>query len=99
MRATRPEPDVARSRTPRFSLRTLLVSVAVLCVPCLVSRNWEPWRSVPTASGAEDLVERHPDAWWGVFWLPAFYVAVASATGFAWSVWRDMRTIWDPEDP
>ncbi|MCY3022137.1 MAG: hypothetical protein NTW87_24255, partial [Planctomycetota bacterium] len=32
-----------------------------------------------------------PEWWWGVAWLPAFWVMVAFASAFLWSVWEERR--------
>jgi len=34
---------------------------------------------------------RRPEYWWGVAWLPEFWMTVVFASGFVWSVWRDRR--------
>ena len=36
---------------------------------------------------------RHPEWWWGVFWLWEFWLTAAFAGVFVWSVWRDRRTL------
>ncbi len=42
-------------------------------------------------SGELDTIVRHPDAWWGVFWLPAFYVSALIVLGSVGSVWTDVQ--------
>lgn len=32
-----------------------------------------------------------PEFWWGVFWLPEFYLAAVIAAGLLWSIVRDRR--------
>jgi WD40 repeat protein len=32
-----------------------------------------------------------PEWWWGVFWLPHFWLIVVIAAALAWSGWRDLR--------
>jgi hypothetical protein len=36
---------------------------------------------------------RRPEHWWGLAWLPEFWLTVAFAVAFVWSVWRDRRTL------
>ncbi|MCY3017849.1 MAG: WD40 repeat domain-containing protein [Planctomycetota bacterium] len=36
---------------------------------------------------------RRPEYWWGLAWLPEFWLTVVLAGAFAWSVWRDRRTL------
>lgn len=40
---------------------------------------------------------RRPMAWYGVFWLPEFYLVVLCAVGLRWSVWRDGRRPWQAQ--
>ncbi len=36
---------------------------------------------------------RHPDYWWGLAWLPEFWVTLALGVGLLWSLWRDRRSL------
>jgi WD40 repeat protein len=36
---------------------------------------------------------RRPEYWWGVAWLPEFWLTILFAGGLAWSVRRDRRTL------
>ncbi|HEY3319793.1 MAG TPA: WD40 repeat domain-containing protein [Planctomycetota bacterium] len=36
---------------------------------------------------------RRPEYWWGVAWLPEFWMTVVFASGLGWSVWRDRRQL------
>ncbi|MCY3024199.1 MAG: hypothetical protein NTW87_34925 [Planctomycetota bacterium] len=36
---------------------------------------------------------RRPEYWWGVAWLHEFWLTVAFAVAFVWSVWRDRKTL------
>ena len=36
---------------------------------------------------------RRPEYWWGLAWLPEFWLTVALGCVFVWSVWRDRRTL------
>jgi hypothetical protein len=36
---------------------------------------------------------RRPERWWGVAWLPEFWLTLLFAPALAWSVWRDRRTL------
>jgi hypothetical protein len=83
--------DVLRRLEPRFSLRTMILSIPLVAVPFLIWRSWGPWYFIRSESGELDLVLRHPEAWWGVFWLPAFYVSALIVLGYAWSVWTDVQ--------
>lgn len=31
------------------------------------------------------------EQWWGVAWLPEFWLTVALSVGLVWSLWRDRR--------
>jgi hypothetical protein len=35
---------------------------------------------------------RRPEYWWGVAWLPEFWLTALLAGALAWSVWRDKKT-------
>ena len=50
------------------------------------------------ATGGEDKTvriyrRRRPEWWWGVFWLWEFWLTVAFAGLFVWSVVRDRRAL------
>ncbi len=34
---------------------------------------------------------RRPEWWWGVAWLPEFWLTVVLGTGLLWSLWRDRK--------
>ncbi|HEY3321739.1 MAG TPA: WD40 repeat domain-containing protein [Planctomycetota bacterium] len=34
---------------------------------------------------------RRPEQWWGVAWLPEFWLTIVFSGGLVWSVWRDRR--------
>ena len=34
-----------------------------------------------------------PEYWWGVAWLPEFWLTLVFAGAFCWSVWRDRQTL------
>ncbi|MGD0093164.1 MAG: WD40 repeat domain-containing protein [Planctomycetota bacterium] len=36
---------------------------------------------------------RRPEYWWGVAWLPEFWLTAVLALAFAWSVWQDRKTL------
>jgi WD40 repeat protein len=36
---------------------------------------------------------RRPEYWWGVAWLPEFWLTVVFAVAFVWSVWRDRHEL------
>lgn len=35
---------------------------------------------------------RRPEYWWGIAWLPEFWLMVLFAVALVWSVWRDRKT-------
>jgi WD40 repeat protein len=35
---------------------------------------------------------RRPEYWWGVAWLPEFWLTVLFAGALVWSVWRDRKS-------
>ena len=37
--------------------------------------------------------KRRPEWWWGIFWLWEFWLTVAFAALFIWSVLRDRRSL------
>ena len=39
---------------------------------------------------------RRPEYWWGVAWLPEFWLTVLFAGALGWSVWRDRKRIGNP---
>ena len=61
------------------------------------------WRIVEVLS--RDLVQseeihlwqrRRPEYWWGVAWLPEFWLTVVLGIGLIVSVWRDSRNLRHP---
>ncbi|MCY3021985.1 MAG: WD40 repeat domain-containing protein [Planctomycetota bacterium] len=36
---------------------------------------------------------RRPEYWWGLAWLPEFWLTAVLGGAFVWSVWRDRRTL------
>jgi hypothetical protein len=38
-------------------------------------------------------IRRRPEYWYGVAWLPVFWVTVALGIGLGWNVWRDRRAL------
>ncbi len=34
---------------------------------------------------------RRPEWWWGVAWLPEFWLTLVLGVGLLWSLWRDQR--------
>ncbi|MCY3021699.1 MAG: hypothetical protein NTW87_22025 [Planctomycetota bacterium] len=36
---------------------------------------------------------RRPEYWWGVAWLPEFWLTAVFAGAFVWSVWRDRKSL------
>ena len=61
---------------------------------------WHPdGRHVLTAPvlGSEPYVRlwglRRPEHWWGIAWLPQFWLTILFACLLAWSVWRDRKTL------
>jgi WD40 repeat protein len=36
---------------------------------------------------------RRPERWWGVAWLPEFWLTILFAGALVWSLWRDHRTL------
>jgi WD40 repeat protein len=51
-----------------------------------------------TACSGHTLVysRRRPEYWWGLAWLPEFWIAHVSAAALAWSLRRDWRTLRAP---
>ena len=49
------------------------------------------------AIGADDSIsvwsKRRPEYWWGVAWLPEFWLVLISGIVLLWSVWRDRRDL------
>ena len=39
------------------------------------------------------LSARRPEYWWGLAWLPEFWLTHLLALGFIWSLWRDRRDL------
>jgi WD40 repeat protein len=39
---------------------------------------------------------RRPESWWGVAWLPEFWLVILLGCAFAWSVWRDRCVLSGP---
>jgi len=39
------------------------------------------------------FVRRRPEYWWGIVWLPEFWLTILLAGGFLVSVWRDRRRL------
>ncbi len=48
--------------------------------------------TVVVGSGASEFWRRRPEWWWGVFWLWEFWLTVAFAGLFIWSVVRDRQS-------
>lgn len=36
---------------------------------------------------------RRPEYWWGIAWLPEFWLTILFSAAFVWSVWRDRRDL------
>ncbi|HEY3323325.1 MAG TPA: hypothetical protein VGP72_22915 [Planctomycetota bacterium] len=36
---------------------------------------------------------RRPEYWWGIAWLPEFWMTLVFSVGLFWSVWRDRRSL------
>ena len=36
---------------------------------------------------------RRPEYWWGVAWVPEFWLTVVLGTGLVWSLWRDQKRL------
>lgn len=36
-------------------------------------------------------IRRRPEQWWGIAWLPEFWLALVFASALVWSLWRDRR--------
>ena len=34
---------------------------------------------------------RRPEYWWGIAWLPEFWLTLVFGVGLVWSAWRDWR--------
>jgi WD40 repeat protein len=50
--------------------------------------------AVPSeGNGVRIWRRRRPEYWWGLAWLPEFWLAAAFAGALMWSVWRDRRTL------
>ena len=47
------------------------------------------WDSASVFTSA--LRRRHPEQWWGVAWLPEFWLTVVFAGALVWSGWRDRK--------
>jgi hypothetical protein len=39
------------------------------------------------------LCRRRPEYWWGLAWLPEFWLSLVFSGAFIWSVWRDRREL------
>jgi len=39
------------------------------------------------------LHRRRPEYWWGVAWLPEFWLTLLFAAALAFSLWRDRRVL------
>ena len=54
-------------------------------------------RSIVTASQDDTARvwhhQRPPEYWWGVAWLPQFWLAIALGAGLLASLWRDRKRI------
>ncbi|HEY3322503.1 MAG TPA: hypothetical protein VGP72_18725 [Planctomycetota bacterium] len=51
---------------------------------------------VTDGEGAEQAYiwhRRRPEYWWGIAWLPEFWLTVVFSVGLVWSVWRDRRSL------
>jgi len=42
-------------------------------------------------NGVQLCSRRRPEPWWGLAWLPEFWLTLIFGCGLAWSVWRDQR--------
>ena len=40
---------------------------------------------------------RRPEYWWGVAWLPLFWLTVVLGVGLVVSIWKDQRRFLAPE--
>jgi hypothetical protein len=38
-------------------------------------------------------MRKRPEYWWGLAWLPEFWLTLLFAGALAWNVWRDRRTL------
>ncbi|MCY3018476.1 MAG: hypothetical protein NTW87_05530 [Planctomycetota bacterium] len=47
----------------------------------------------PADCSASRWIRIRPEWWWGVAWLPEFWLTAVFAVAFAWSVLRDRKTI------
>jgi hypothetical protein len=43
--------------------------------------------------GLKLYYRQRPEYWWGVAWLPEFWLTLVFGVGFVWSVWRDRRDL------
>ena len=50
-------------------------------------------REDANGNGLELWQRRRPEWWWGIAWLPEFWLTLLFAGGFAWSVGRDWREL------
>ncbi len=103
---------------PRFSLRSLILFVALATSGYGLYYNRAPWRPVRLLEGHSDYVlsaafspggkrivtasydktarvwRRHrPEQWWGVAWMPEFWVTVGLGLGLPYSLWRDQGAL------
>jgi WD40 repeat protein len=75
---------------------TKVVQLAAL--PNALIFHWAVWSPDGTwllvAKADEGIAvwhRRRPEYWWGIAWLPEFWLTVLFAGAFAWSVWRDRK--------
>ncbi len=105
-------------RWPRFSLRSLILFVALCSVGYGLWYRWEPWQRGLLLEGHSGYVlsaafspdgkrmvtasddgtarvydPRRPEYWYGVAWLPEFWVTLAIALALGYSGWRDWRAL------
>lgn len=51
-------------------------------------------RQATVGSGRIEVQQRRRSpVWYGIIWLPEFYLTLLCAIGLIWSVWRDRRTV------
>ncbi len=62
-------------------------------VDCCVAPNGKDLLAATVYGQVLRIVRHHPEWWWGVFWLPEFWLTVAFAGLFVRSVWRDKRSL------
>ena len=57
------------------------------------SPDWSQIAFDTGTGGVSIWHRRRPEYWWGVAWLPEFWLTLAISIGLVWNVWRDWRRL------